>query len=134
VASVNSRIRDRIQASPWLVLLRGDFGDIASRSAVSRELKTLCAEGLLVRIGIGLYAKTRVSSVTGAVIPAGPLEVLTAEALRRLGIEVRHGAAARAYNAGITSQLPGQLVANTGRRRISRVIAVGGRRLHYERD
>ncbi len=115
------------------VLLREDFKDIASASSVSRALRELCNDGVLVKIGVGLYAKTRISSVTGAVIPAGPLEVLAPEVLRRLGIEVSPGAATRAYNDRLTTQLPGELVVNTGRRRISRVIEVGGRRLRYER-
>jgi hypothetical protein len=81
-----------------------------------------------------VYAKTRQSSVTGAIIPAGSLETLGVEALRKLGVPVAPGRAAAAYNAGATTQIPGIFVANTGRRRISRMISVGGRALKYEND
>lgn len=72
--------------------------------------------------------------MTGQLIPRGSLETLSQQALERLGVEVRPGRAATEYNQGKTKQLPGQLVVNTGRRSISRVIEVGGRRLMYEHD
>lgn len=89
---------------------------------------------MLIRIRAGVYAKTRRSSVTGAIIPAGSLETLSVEALRRLGVDVRPCSAAAEYSAGRTTQLPGTFVVNTGRRRISRKIAVGGRTLAYENN
>lgn len=89
---------------------------------------------MLMRIGTGVYAKTRKSSVTGATIPAGSLETLATETLRKLGVQVTAGKAAAAYNAGKTTQLPGTFVVNTGRRRITRRIEVGGRTLAYEND
>lgn len=116
------------------VILRADVAKLGSASQVSEALKALQAQGVLVRIGTGVYAKTRKSSVTGAIIPAGSLESLAVEALRRLGVSVSAGSAAAAYNTGRTTQLPGTFVANTGRRRISRKIAVGGRLVKYENN
>ena len=86
------------------------------------------------RYGMGVYAKTRKSSVTGSIVPAGTLETLGVEALRKLRVPVAPGAAAAAYNAGATTQIPGVFVANTGRRRISRRISIGGRTLQYENN
>lgn len=133
-----ARVRDLvlaiIGATAGSVLLRRDFNGLASVSAVGRELRLLCAEGVLVRIGFGIYAKTRKSVVTGVVVPAGALETLAAEALKRLGIQAGPGAAARSYNARTSTQLPGRVVANTGSRRISRRIEVGGSRLEFEHD
>lgn len=134
MATVRRLVLDIVSAAASSVLLRRDFNGVASASAVGRELRLLCVEGSLVKIGHGIYAKTRRSTVTGAVIPAGSLETLSAEALNRLGIEFGPGAATRAYNDRSSAQLPGQLVAHTGRRRISRVIEVGGRCIRYEHD
>ncbi|MCW5230480.1 DUF6088 family protein [Verminephrobacter eiseniae] len=116
------------------VVLRAELAGLGSASQVTEALKALQEKGVLVRIGTGVYAKTRTSSVTGATIPAGSLETLAAEALRKLGVDVGVGRVAAAYNAGGTTQMPGGFVANTGRRRISRKIAVGGRALKYEND
>lgn len=116
------------------VVLRQELADLGSASQVTEALKALQARGVIIRIGTGVYAKTRKSSVTGSIIPAGTLETLGVEALRKLQVPVAPGAAAAAYNAGTTTQIPGAFVANTGRRRISRRISIGGRTLRYENN
>lgn len=132
--TVKERIQHAIQLSEGNVILRGEIAGVGSASRVSAALKALQVEGMLIRIGTGVYAKTRKSSVTGSVIPAGSLETLATEALNKLGVSVSAGSDATAYNLGKTTQLPGAFVANTGHRRISRKIEVGGRRLVYEND
>lgn len=116
------------------IILRAEVSKLGSASQVTEALKTLQQDGVIVRIGTGVYAKTRKSSVTGATIPAGSLETLASEAFRKLGVEVEAGQAAVTYNARRTTQLPGVFVANTGGRRISRKIAVGGRSVQYENN
>lgn len=131
---LEQRIQRSIKQRTGNVILRAEIARMGSRTQVSEALKALMDRGLLVRIGTGVYAKTRKSSVTGATIPAGSLETLATEALRKMGVTVSVGRAAAAYNAGVTTQIPGTLVANTGNRRISRKIAVGGRSLAYENN
>ena len=116
------------------VVFRTDFSKLGSASQVTAVLKSLQSKGVLVRIGTGLYAKTRTSSVTGAIIPAGSLETLASEAFKRMRVQVRPGRVAAEYNAGRTTQLPGAFVADTGPRRISRKISVGGRSVVYENN
>lgn len=130
--NVQEQILDVIQRQDGLVVLRRALLALGSASQVNRALKVLQARQLLVRIGTGVYAKTRQSVVTGAVIPAGSLETLAFEALQKLGIAVTPGEAAARYAAGLTTGIPGVFVVNTGRRRISRKITVGGRTLQYE--
>lgn len=134
MGTVRKLVLDIIDATEGSVLLRRDFDGVASASALGRELRLLCAERVLVRIGHGIFCKTRRSTVTSSVITAGSLETLATEALNRLGIVVGPGAVTLAYNNRSSTQLPGQWVAHTGSRRISRLIEVGGRRLHFERD
>jgi hypothetical protein len=107
---------------------------MGSSSQVTQALRALQAKGVLLRIGTGVYAKTRKSAVTGAIIPAGSLETLATETLKKLGVQVEASSAAAAYNHGDTTQLPGRFVANTGQRRISRKIVVGGRTVAYENN
>lgn len=116
------------------VILRAELAGMGSSSQVTQALRGLLEKGVLLRIGTGVYAKTRKSSVTGAIIPAGSLETLAAETLKKLGVQVEASSAAAAYNRGDTTQLPGRFVANTGQRRISRKIAVGGRAVAYENN
>lgn len=131
---LEQRVLRSVRQRPGNVVLRAEVAKLGSPSQVTEVLKTLQNKGVLVRIGTGVYAKTRKSSVTGATIPAGSLETLAAETLRKLGITLISSKAASAYNAGVTTQVPGTFVANTGRRRIRRKIAVGGRSVTYEND
>jgi len=131
---LQERMLRAIKLRPGNVILRKELAGLGSASQVTDALKSLLARSVLVRIGTGVYAKTRKSSVTGSIIPAGSLETLGIEALRKLRVPVSPGKAAAAYNAGTTTQIPGAFVANTGRRRISRRISVGGRSLKYEND
>jgi uncharacterized protein DUF6088 len=131
---VIDRIRKSIQQRPGNIVLRADLRRIGSSSQVTEALSTLVREEVLVRIGFGVYAKTRISSATGKVIPAGSLETLASEAMARMGVEISPGRATQAYNSGQTTQLPGKFVLNTGRRRISRKLRVGGRELVYENN
>lgn len=116
------------------VILRTELVKMGSSSQLSEALRALQNKGVLVRIGTGVYARTRRSSVTGAVIPAGSLETLATEALKKMGVDVKASKAAMEYNSRRTTQLPGAFVANTGSRKIRRKIAVGGRSVVYEND
>jgi hypothetical protein len=102
------------------VFLREDFASLGRPSQVSVALKVLQQRGVLARIGTGIYAKTRISSVTGKPVPAGSLETLGVEALEKLGVPVGPSRATIEYNSGKTTQIPGRFVVNTGKRQISR--------------
>nr|WP_315183421.1 DUF6088 family protein [uncultured Albidiferax sp.] len=116
------------------VILRAELTGLGSASQVTAALKSLQTRGVLVRIGTGIYAKTRKSAVTGNTVPAGSLESLSVEALRKLGVPVLPSRAVVDYNAGKTTQMSGTLVIHTGQKRIHRKISVGGRCLAYEND
>ncbi|WP_423596491.1 DUF6088 family protein [Roseateles sp. MS654] len=131
---LQERVLRSIKRRAGNVIIRAELAGMGSASQITEVLKVLQERGVLMRIGTGVYAKTRKSSVTGAIIPAGSLETLATEALRKLGVQVTAGKAAEAYNSGKTTQLPGTFVANTGRRRITRKITVGGRTVTYEND
>ena len=131
---LETRLLQSVKQRVSNVVLRAEIAGMGSATQVSEALKALQNKGVLVRIGTGVYAKTRQSSVTGATIPAGSLETLATETLKKMGVVVKGGKVADAYNSGKTTQLPGKFVANTGRRRISRKITVGGRTVAYEND
>ena len=116
------------------VILRSELRKLGSYSQVTRSLEELIRAGKLVRAGKGVFVKTRVSSITGRRVPAGSLETVAAEVLKKLGVEVSPGRLAQEYNSGTSTQLPMRFVVNTGNRRISRKIVVGGRSLVYENN
>lgn len=129
---LETRMLQSVRQREHNVILRAELSSLGSASQVTKALNALLAKGVLIRIGTGVYAKTRKSSVTGVTVPAGSLETLATETLRKLGIEVGISEIASAYNSGRTTQLPGAFVVNTGQRRICRKITVGGRSVIYE--
>jgi predicted transcriptional regulator of viral defense system len=131
---LTDRLLRSIKSRSGQVVFRSEVARLGSPAQVTAALNELMAKGVIARIGRGVYAKTRQSSVTGAVVPAGSLETLATEALQKMGVAVGAGQAAAAYNAGQTTQLPGTFVAHTGNRRISRKIVVGGRTVTYENN
>lgn len=134
---MKQRIRDRIARSIGRssaeVFLRSDFKDIGSYAQVGKALNSLSRDGRLVRIGYGVYAKARPSSLSGRPVPRKPLESLAREALEKLGVSAQPGRAAREYISGST-QIPAQVSFDTGRRRTSRKLRIGGREVRYENN
>ncbi|UEC01688.1 DUF6088 family protein [Burkholderia vietnamiensis] len=115
------------------VFLRRDFDQFGSAAQVGRALRQLLLAGVLVRLGVGVYAKAKPSVLTGKPIPVRPLEVLAPEILSKLGIEVLPGRLAQDYNEGRSSQLPAGIVLNIGKRRIVRKLSFNGKAVQYER-
>lgn len=117
-----------------VVILRSDLSQLGSQAQLTRVLAKLVATERLIRVGHGIYAKTRINRFTGRLAPAATFESIAAEAFRRLGISVGPGALTREYNAGVSTQIPMVAVVVTGQRRITRRIQVGSRRVVYERS
>lgn len=130
--TIESRILDRITRRKSNVLLREDFIDIGGYDQVGRALLQLIRKGKIVKIGYGLYAKAKISSLTGEILPAEPLPILAREAMKRLGIKVSPTKAELDYQAGRSTQVPtGRLIGVNNR--ISRKIGYKGASVYYER-
>ena len=110
-----------------------DFLDLSDRDQTGRVLRKLVAEQSLVKIAHGMYAKTKISSATGKIIPAKPLPVLAKEGLTKIGAHVVPSCAEQAYNSGETTQVPtGRVIAIKGKR-VSRKIGYNGHYIVLER-
>jgi hypothetical protein len=70
-------------------MLRGDIKDIADYDQVGRALRELVQEGLLIKIGYGLYARARINRITGNVMADNPSgsDCVVIEAMEKLGVE-----------------------------------------------
>jgi hypothetical protein len=87
--SLKSNIETKIQRSCRNVFLRRDFGRLGGYDQVGRALRTLVAEGKLMKIGYGLYAKARPNRLTGQPMLTvdGGFSEIAQEALKRLRIK-----------------------------------------------
>jgi hypothetical protein len=128
----NKTIEGRISRMKSAVVLREDFIDLGGYDQVGRALRQLIQKGKILKIGYGLYAKTKVSSLTGETLPAQNLPALAKEALKRLGVAVNPTKAELDYQAGRSTQVPtGRLIGV--KNRISRKIGYKGASINYER-
>ncbi|MGB4346737.1 MAG: DUF6088 family protein [Burkholderiaceae bacterium] len=132
--SVKERMVRSIAMRKGEVVLRADFESIGSSSQISRALKVLIDTGRIVRLGYGVYAKARSSTLTGKPVPRVTLEELAQETLIKLGVRVQLGSAQAAYAEGKSTQIPVRTTFNTGQRRISRKITVGISTVRYENN
>lgn len=130
--TLETKLAKRIDRKRGDVFLRADFNDLGGYVQVSRALKQIIDKGQLVRIGQGLYARTRPSLLDGKPAPVKSLRALTDEALQRLGIETGPTQFEQAYSAGKTTQVPaGRSVAVA--KRVRRKIGYNGVTMSFER-
>ena len=114
------------------VFLRSEFARFGSSAQLSRAIRRLIAEGVLVKLGLGVFAKAKPSALTGKPIPVQPLEVLAPLVLQKLGVKVKPSQAVRDYNSGASQLLAAGIVLDTGRRRITRKLGFGKQTVAYE--
>ena len=129
--TLKGKMTYRIKRSKSSIFLPSDFADISGGRQIRRILKELTEMSLLIRIGYGLYARTKISSVTGERIPEKPITTLALEAMEKLGVEVAPTRGYQEYNSGLSTQVPtGRQIRVKGR--ISRRISYNGSNINYE--
>lgn len=116
------------------VFLRTDFARFGSEAQVSRALRKLVDDGVIVKLGVGVYAKAKRSALSGMPIPVQPVEILAEQALTRMGVKIYPSRQAQRYNSGKTTQVPAGGVINTGNRRIVRKLGFGKKTVQYENN
>lgn len=129
--TIEGKILARITRKKTPVLLREDFDDLGGYDQVGRALLALTQKKRLIKIGYGLYAKAKVSTLTGNMVPIEPLPALAQKALDRLGVSPRPSRAEIDYNEGRSTQVPtGRLIGVN--KRISRKIGYNNIAVAYE--
>lgn len=103
-----------VENSEYNAFFRKDFVSLGGNyQQIGKALKELCQEGILKKIGHGIYGKTRISNskifADQRILTKG-LTGIAPEALTRLGYQIVTAQAELDYNAGISTQVP------TGRR------------------
>lgn len=132
--TLKSRILTSIKLRKDNVVMRKDYLDIASQSQLTRIFNELIEEGVLIKFGLGAYAKTKKSVLSGNPIPVIPVEYLAFEALEKMGVRATPGKEQQRYNDGKTTQIPVKMVINTGKQRISRKFSIGKKAIMYENN
>lgn len=131
-ATVKDRIRASVRASKEKVFLRGEFDRFGDYRQVSRAVRELIQEGILVRAGHGVYSRARPSTLSGKPVPVETLMTIGLEALRKLGVRAEPGPEARELRSGRSSQVPMLPIISIGKSRVSRKIGFGDKSVVYE--
>ncbi len=128
---LENKILERIFRKKGTVFVRADFKDLAGYDQVGRALRNLVRKEKIAKIGYGLYAKTKLSSISGKQILMMSLPGLGREAVKRLGIKVVPSKMEEEYNSGKSTQVPtGRVIGVEGR--ISRKIGYQGVYVSFE--
>jgi hypothetical protein len=128
------RMRLSIRRRAGHVVLRSELAGLGSASQVSDALRTLQRDGDLVRLGSGVYAKARRDAQTRAVRPAADFQTLAREAAAKLHMTPGSATSGHTGNAPISRSNNGNIVLDTGHRRLSRKLSLGERRVSYIND
>lgn len=131
--NTKEKIENRIATSPDSVFLKSDFADVTGSAAVGRALAALIRDGVIVRVGLGVYCKARISSLTGKPIPCVSMVEIGDAILRKLGIQATLAESALDYLDGRSTQVPARERLCIGAAKFSRQIGFGKRVLRVER-
>jgi len=135
VMTIQDRLETRIKRAKRSVFMRSDFADIADYDQVGRGLRNLVRDGLLLKIGYGLYVRARVYRITGALMPdnlAGNDGVLI-EVMERLGVDYQLDDLSLKSLSGENTQIPASVKIIPKSSRFTRKIAVGKQRVNEVR-
>ena len=128
--SLRSKIKARISESQDFVFMPCDFFDLSDRDQVGRALRQLIKEQFLVRVGYGVYVKTRVSQYTGKILPFTDLRSIAEATLEKLGVSVLPTKYEIAYNTRQSTQVPNGFVVGVDKR-LSRKLSYGEATIKY---
>ena len=125
--TIQGRIQTRVKRSKRSVFLRSDFKDIADYDQVGRALRKLVRDGLLMRIGYGLYVRARVNRITGGQMPDNPAgaDGVVIEAMEKLGVDYQFDKLSQMNLSGDSTQIPARIKITPKNPRFTRKIAVG---------
>lgn len=130
--TLKSKIQYRIKRSKEFVFLPKDFADLAGYDQILRGLRELVKDGLLVKVGKGIYVKCRKSSLTGKMIPVADMRTVAQKALGRLGVEVCLTPAEKAYNEYRSTQVPNGFIIGVKKKNITRKIGFNKTIIRYQ--
>jgi len=128
---LEKRIQFRIKKSKESVFMLPDFLDLSDRDQIMRALRKLIKQGLMIKVGQGVYVKAETSIITGKLVPVLSLQEIGKCVAKKLKIKIIPNKYELWYNQGIITQVPtGNVISILGR--INRKIGFNGVYIRYE--
>lgn len=127
-----SKVRAYVQNMQSDVVLRSEINALGEPRQVSRALRALVDDGMLIKIGLGVYAIAETSQyINKPIIKAGFANACI-QALNKLDVKWEPGKVIKDYNEGRSQQVPVQVVVRL-KSRCRRQFSYRGRQLIIER-
>jgi hypothetical protein len=131
--SITQDILDFISKQDCKVIFREDLIKFGTSRQITRALKTLKDQAIIVSVGKGLYCKAEISKLTGNPMPCMFLEEIAIIVFNRYGIPFGPNKAVVEYNAGRSTQIPMVTMFNIGKSKFNRKISFNKGVVEYER-
>ena len=129
--TLENRMSYRIKRSAVPVFVPDDFKDLSDSDQIGRVFRGMVKSDFLIKIGQGIYARSKVSKITGKATLEKPIQELAKDALTKLGVKMTASKFEKAYNKGQTTQVPTGRVIGV-KKRVSRKIGYNGRFVTFE--
>ena len=128
--TLRGRVEARIARNRADVFLTRDFADLGGEDQVIRALRTLVGEKRLVKLGYGVYARAKASSLSGRPMLDSPIgfQGVAQQALTKLGAKWQPTEAQLAFREGRSTQVPANPAVRI-KGRFSRTLQYQGRKL-----
>jgi hypothetical protein len=126
---LENRVLAAIKRRSGNVFLRRDITNLGSASQISESLNALIAKQLIQRVGVGIYAKTKIATDkdAGKLQLQGTPDEIALEISQRLGIKPTTSPDKQTQSTDADT-----FKFDTGSRRINRRIVVDGKQLVFE--
>ncbi|CAI2304489.1 TPA: S-adenosylhomocysteine hydrolase [Vibrio parahaemolyticus] len=127
MSTLLQRVKARItRTRSKSVFVRSDFSDLGGYDQIGRALRILISDGLIMKMGYGVYIKARRNRLTNELMPdiEGGTDAAFMEALARLKVDFDVDALTKNYLSGKMTQIPAKTELII-KKRFSRKLAVG---------
>lgn len=129
--TLEEKIIVRINKSHSNAFISSDFFDLSDRNQISRALRKLVQNGFIIKLGQGVFAKTKQSPFSEKRILVASFSDIVKEALIKLNIKVQPSQAEKDYNLGMSEQVPTGLVIAV-KKRVDRKFTYNGKTIKFE--
>lgn len=130
--TLGDRIQYRIKRSATPVFMPTDFKDLSDSDQIGRVLRNMTRSGSLIKIGQGVYTRSKISKFNSQPTIEKPIQELAKYALAKRRIRIVPSTYEKRYNLGQSTQVP------TGRRigvigRVSLKLGYRNQQITYEK-
>lgn len=129
--TLEEKIIVRINKSHSNAFISSDFFDLSDRNQISRALRKLVQNGFIIKLGQGVFAKTKQSPFSEKRILVASFSDIVKEALIKLNIKIQPSQAEKDYNLGMSEQVPTGLVIAV-KKRVDRKFTYNGKTIKFE--